>query len=387
MKVTFVSNYINHHQIPVCNAMVERLGDNFTFIQTEAMEEERVNMGWDSQSEKLPFVLCSYNEPEKCQSLIVESDIVIWGGLEDESMLQPRLDMGKIVFRYSERLYKEGQWKWISPRGLLKKYKDHTQYRKDRVFLLCAGAYVPSDFHIVRAYPHKMIKWGYFPETKRYNVDKLMEEKRSEKKEILWAARFIDWKHPELVVRLAEFLKDMHISFHITMIGVGELESNIQSEIEEKGLQEYITLAGVQTPEMVRVFMEKASIYIVTSDRQEGWGAVLNEAMNSGCAVVASHMIGAARYLINQGQNGFMYQDGKEQDLLEKVLELIQNSSKREELGRAAYNTIIEEWNAETAVSRLMLQFEEVIKNGDIADMWKSGPCSRAEIIGEKESI
>ena len=40
MKTTFVSNYINHHQIPFCDALYRRLGEDFTFIQTEPMEEE-----------------------------------------------------------------------------------------------------------------------------------------------------------------------------------------------------------------------------------------------------------------------------------------------------------------------------------------------------------
>lgn len=47
MKTVFVSNYINHHQIPFCNAMYAKLGDDFTFIQMEPMEEERIRMGWD----------------------------------------------------------------------------------------------------------------------------------------------------------------------------------------------------------------------------------------------------------------------------------------------------------------------------------------------------
>ena len=46
--------------------------------------------------------------------------------------------------------------------------------------------------------------------------------------------------------------------------------------------------------------MEESEIYLVTSDRKEGWGAVVNEAMNSGCAVVADHMIGAAPWMIRQ---------------------------------------------------------------------------------------
>ena len=42
IKVAFVSNYINHHQIPFCNAMYSLLDGAFFFIQTEPMEAERV---------------------------------------------------------------------------------------------------------------------------------------------------------------------------------------------------------------------------------------------------------------------------------------------------------------------------------------------------------
>ena len=43
----FVSNYLNHHQIPFCNAMYRLLKEQFLFIQTQAMEEERIRMGWN----------------------------------------------------------------------------------------------------------------------------------------------------------------------------------------------------------------------------------------------------------------------------------------------------------------------------------------------------
>ena len=58
MNVTFVSNYINHHQIPFCEAMVKSLGEgNFTFLQTMRMEKERLDMGWEDLSEDLPYVV------------------------------------------------------------------------------------------------------------------------------------------------------------------------------------------------------------------------------------------------------------------------------------------------------------------------------------------
>ena len=209
-KFVMVSNYLNHHQIPFCNAMYALLAGSFTFLQTEPVEEERLRMGWKEAD--YPYLVHYYKEPERGRQLIEEAEVVLFGGTDDESYIQERLQQKKTVIRYSERMYKEAQWKAISPRGLHKKYLDHTRYRKDPVYLLCAGAYVPSDFHIVRAYPGKMLKWGYFPEKKVYSVEQLMDAK--EPARILWAARMIDWKHPELPLRMAKSLKEQGVPFH-----------------------------------------------------------------------------------------------------------------------------------------------------------------------------
>ena len=56
--------------------------------------------------------------------------------------------------------------------------------------------------------------------------------------------------------------------------------------------------------------MNEASIFIFNSDRYEGWGAVVNEAMNSGCAVLVSHVCGAAPFLVKQNENGRVYEYG-----------------------------------------------------------------------------
>ena len=64
MKLTFVSNYINHHQIPMSNALYERLGENYRFIQTEPMEEDRVKMGWAAEVKDIPYLLKYYEEQE-----------------------------------------------------------------------------------------------------------------------------------------------------------------------------------------------------------------------------------------------------------------------------------------------------------------------------------
>lgn len=397
MNFVFVSNYLNHHQIPFCNAMYQELEGRFVFIQTEPMEEERLSMGWQEPKE-LPYLKYYQKESEGCQRLIEECDILLYGGTDEESYLRPRLALHKPVLRYSERLYKEGQWKAISPRGLKKKYDDHGRYRGEQVYLLCSGAYVPSDFHIVRAYPGKMYRWGYFPETKQYDIEKLLVQKGYQKngsKEvyILWAARFLKWKQPEIAVKTAHFLKEKEIRFHLDIIGGGEQEELLKELIIENELSDYVTLLGYRKPEEVRDYMERADIYLATSNRQEGWGAVINEAMNSGCAVVADHMMGAAPFLIRQEENGLLYEDGHQEQLNQMVEQLCRDQELRMHLGRSAYKTIVQCWNPENAaacllklIEQLKLVPQEKLPKRLQEPVWiADGPCSPAPVISERQ--
>lgn len=394
-KMIMVSNYINHHQIPFCNHMYKLLGGEFAFCQTEPMEEERIKMGWKDQ-EDLSYVIFYQEDPEKYQQWIDNCDVVFFGGTDEESYIGTRLNEKKPVIRYSERIYKEGQWKAVSPRGLRKKYLDHTRYRKDNVYMLCSGGYVSSDFSIVQAYPGKMLRWGYFPETKSYDIDALMEGKKPG--HILWAARFIDWKHPELPVETAKYLRDKGLDFHMDIIGGGEYEQMVSSLVEEYGLQNYVTLCGFKTPAEVRVAMEQADIFLQTSDRKEGWGAVINEAMNSGCAVVANHMIGAVPFLIRHGENGLIYKDGDKDQLFQLTESLILHREDCRRLGKKACETILGEWNAETAAERLcglcvrlhFLRQDDMSgmsmeKQKELLEAVQSGPCSQAPVVSERK--
>lgn len=367
--------------MPMATELYKELGDDYRFIETEPMEEERVKMGWNTDNNQVPFLMQYYKNPEESSKLILDSDVVVFGGCDDESYIEERLKAKKPVIRVSERLYKSGQWKAISPKGLLKKYKDHTRHNKDDVILLCAGAYVPSDFHIVRAYPGKMYRWGYFPPFVQQDIDKLVEtKKRNEKVKILWAGRFIDWKHPENAIDVAKYLKDNGIDFHMTVIGDGECKEALMNRAKEWGLDEKITFAGFQNPEAVREHMENHDIFLFTSDYLEGWGAVLNEAMNSACAVVANSATGATPYLINHGKNGFAYQNGRIDELCKYTLQLAKDSKLREKVSRDAYKTIEETWNAKVAAKQIlrlckMLTGESCDKEPD------NGPGSKARVI------
>lgn len=383
MQITFVSNYINHHQLPMSEALSELTGGNYTFIQTEPISGERVKMGWNANADEQDFVKKYYEEPDACRKLIMDSDVVISGGIEDESYVMERLLAGKFTIRYSESIYKEGRWKFITPRGLIRKYKEHIRFRNYPVYMLCSGAYVAGDFHLIGAYPGKMLKFGYFPRFVERAGEELDGDRDDNLVNILWVGRMIDWKHPEAVIGLAKRLADAGIDYKLTMIGRGELGQTVEEMISREGLGDRVTVIESMTPKEVRGYMRKADILVATSDRREGWGAVVNEAMNEGCAVVVSHEEGCATFLINDCVNGFIYRNGDMDDLLDKTTRLCESKDLRRRLGHCAYQTIRDTWNARIAASRL-IDFINDPKH-EIHDYEDNGPLSKAPILSPKK--
>ncbi len=388
MKITMISNYINHHQIPFCRELYQSPGVDFRFIQTEPMEEERIAMGWGLDAEKLPYVLFLDRDGQECEDWIRDSELLLAGWTRQENLLKERLEGGRITIRISERLYREGQWKVISPRGLLHKYREHTRYRRKNVFLLCAGAYVASDFSLVKAYPGKMFCFGYFPEMREYTQEELCrnhpwpEEANGQVIRLVWAGRFLPLKHPEQVIFLARELKKDGYRFHIDLIGGGPMEEELKEETIRKGLEKEITFHGFLSPEGVREIMEKSHIHLFTSNHLEGWGAVVNEAMNSGCVEVINVEAGAGPFLVKHGGNGLFYRGSDPTDLLRQVRYLLEHPAEGMRMGLAAYETIRREWNAPEAARRL-LNFYEQIKEGRIQPP-ASGPLSRAPVVSPR---
>lgn len=380
MTFTFVSNYINHHQIPLCEVLYKTLGENFTFVQTMPMEEERVAMGWGVDIQKLPYVLCLYEKEYECLKKIAESDVVLFGWTEREDIVASRLQSGRTTLRVSERLYREGQWKAISPRGLIAKYNEHIKYRRQNVCMLCAGAYTASDFNLIRAYPDKMFRWGYFTALRKYDETQLDAMKIQDGAlHIVWAGRFIPLKHPEYVVRLAKHLRDKGYQYHIHMLGDGELEPSMKQEVTHLGLSGYFTFYGYTEPEKVRDVMEQCHIHLFTSNYLEGWGAVVNEGMNSGCVEVVNAQVGAAPYLIRHGENGLVYPDDSYEKMEALVEDLFAHWDDRKQMGWAAYETIRDMWNAEHAAKELLRFVSDLQKSRIIAA--EDGPLSNAPVI------
>ena len=379
MTVVFASNYLNHHQLPFCKAMEKLTKEDFFFIATTPISEERAEFGYRDMNKSYSFVICAYEDKksmEKAITLINSADTVISGSVPEE-LLRERLENKKILFRYSERLYKQGYIYLFAPkrRAVIKKY--HLAYKDKPVYMLCASSFTAGDFALNGAYKNRCYKWGYFPEVKIHNLDSIFARKRvGNTVSILWAGRLIELKHPDVPILLAEKLKRNGFDFKLTIIGSGEMRDQLQVMIQKKDLSDCVTMTGSMSPEDVRTNMENSDIFLFTSDYHEGWGAVLNESMNSACAVVSSDAVGSTGFLVHHKENGLIYRSGSLQDLYMKTVALCKSAKVREQLGRAAYATILNEWNPEIAAERF-LELSRDLKSGKPTP-YNDGPCSAA---------
>ncbi|MBQ7214913.1 MAG: glycosyltransferase family 4 protein [Synergistaceae bacterium] len=383
-RLVFVSNYFNHHQKALAEEFVKIYGSDYVFVAMTPFNQKRLAIGYRDMNQA-PFVLRAYESPEagqEARNLINEAECVIVGGMP-VSVVSSRMAQGKLTFMQSERFFKGPIWKDLARFVKYRRYSGGRAQARDpkaKFYLLCASAFAAWDYNVCGLFRGKAYRWGYFPELKRYDdVDGLIS--RKEKGSILWAGRFLEWKHPDFAVRLAENLRAQGKAFRLKIIGSGEMQEELAGMIAAKNLNDCVELTGALPVEQVRTEMERAQIFLFTSDRGEGWGVVANEAMNSGCVLVAADRIGAVPYLVKDRHNGIVFRDRSIADLTEKVSAVLDEPERIRELGRAAYETVSGEWSAETAARRFVELSERLRVSEGIVRLWEDGPGSAAPVI------
>lgn len=377
MNIVYLSNFFNHHQKPLADEFYKSTNHHFWFVETQPMPESFKKTGYTEYKE--PYVLrYSDDNKENIEHLILEADAVIIGQAPI-TMIYKRIEDGKLFFRVSERRYKSflRYLKWP--------VYTYQSFSFNKGYLLAASAYASRDYVLSGMKPERCFKWGYFTEVKTYeDVDALIQNKhkaeQGRKVSMLWACRLIDWKHPELAVKLAKRLKADGYSFELKIAGMGTMEVQLKQMIHEDGLEDVVKMIGSQKQEVLRELMEQSEIFLSTSDQNEGWGATINESMNSACAVVASHAIGAIPFLIKDGVNGLIFKSKDLDSLYAKVKWLFDNPDERKRIGRNAYFTMGKTWNAKSACDNF-IQLVEAIKSGEDTPN-NEGPCSKAGIFG-----
>ena len=137
--------------------------------------------------------------------------------------------------------------------------------------------------------------------------------------------------HKLLIDAFSEVHKD-HPEYTLRIYGVGPLETELRARIEELGLSKSIELMG--TKKRVMFEIDKTEIFVLCSDF-EGFPNVLIEAMATQMPVIASDFAtGVARELITDGINGYLFDVGDKQGLIDALNNMIGRRNEFDGIGR-----------------------------------------------------
>lgn len=378
MVIAFFSNYFNHHQRPFAEAINAIEGVEYVFVCTTGVPEFRKRLGY--QEMKADYVLditISERNRLKALELARTADVAIFGGGKVHDFAVERLKLRKLTFDTSERRFKRGYINMLSPNLLRHQWMYWRYGRKAPFYMLCCSAYTANDFYFLRSFIGKCYKWAYFTQVNDLPIEEILVAKRQTRCKIMWCSRFIDWKHPEMCIELAKRLLSERANFEINMYGNGPLMENCRQLIMKENLSDYVFIMGNRCNDDILAAMQQHNIFLFTSDQNEGWGAVANEAMSNGCVLVGSDKIGAVPFLVKNNVNGRIFKSGDIESLYQTMKDLVSERTICEQLAREAYRCMKNIWSPENAAKNLLILIN-ALKCGQDTPIVE-GPCSKAK--------
>lgn len=351
MNITFFSNFLNSHQLPMALAFDAMVNVNYTFISL--METDHL-VGRESLDRDYAFVLREYEgEQQKMDAMrhALEDEVVVFGDMSGkEQYVKARAGTGKHFFRYSERLLKRGDWWRFVPPKIYRTWNWFGRYKNANMHVLCASAYTARDLELFGFPREKCLKWGYFPDAEVCEASHIALPGY---KTLCSAQRLIPWKRVDMQLRLAYRLKQEGYAFRLRIAGDGPERVRLEKIAHDLGVTECVEFLGELTHDETIELMRDSEIFLATSNRMEGWGATVNEAMASGCCVVASDAMGSVPYLIEDGVTGIIYKDGEDGDLFSRTALLFDGEVDVRFISSNAVIRLRDVWGASSAARAL----------------------------------
>lgn len=347
MRILFYESIVSPHQMPLCNALADKLGEgNFCYCATASISEERRKLGWDEEAR--PWITKREGGlgTEEISRFAKEFD-VLFTWLLDPQLIAGFTEAGKKVVYASERYFKP-------PFGMIGRLP--FQEKRSRMSLASGlmrsckrFLYLPTGIHAARDMARlcglyngdmrcllnapelgfdkkpggrievrgqslvdsrqycldKMRMWGYFVAPSKNNAPSAPEASNTSADEIkvLWVGRLLEWKRVDTIVRA--------VGKHADLKRVDNSLPKITLDIygsgpEEKRLKNlavrYVDVINFYPPvpmDDVRKLMREHDVYVLSSNGYEGWGAVVSEAMEEDMRIVGTYEAGSSATMLS----------------------------------------------------------------------------------------
>lgn len=307
MRLVFWQNCLSPHQLPyIVHLMDDKRVDEVVFVAIEKVSDERKKMGW--KIERYDGIenckVCVDPDDDMVENLLAfeqERSVHIFSGIHGFPFV---FDCLKRSLKYNVRRgiitelpntfafgRKNGKPLWVHQ---IRFWLQDRKYAKHIDYVFAMGQSAVQYFRRVYA------NWRVFPFM--YCTDSVynrtIPETQTGPTKFVFVGSLSYWKSPLMISNSFASCKKRDESFnsYVTFVGDGKLRTKIEKHAQENKLQNFIRVVGFQPQSDISKWLAENDILILPSI-YDGWGAVVNEALQAGLYVICSDACGAADLL------------------------------------------------------------------------------------------
>lgn len=314
MEFVFWQNMLSIHQSALIKALA-RDHDVLLAVQTD-FEGERRASGWTVPDMGNARILLSPTPREAEETVRAHpAAIHVFSGINTYPMVyaafKQAVRSGLKIMVYAEPYRRQG---W---RGALRTFKYRllqARYGKKITALLATGRLGVECYRRAGFPENSIFEWGYFTESAEpADASAAPAPGPGEKPDLLFVGQLVPRKNVLPFLRAARQCSGAFRRCHV--VGDGPLRE--QAALEAEGCAQ-ISLLGTQGNEETRGLMRRCDLLVLPS-LFDGWGAVVNEALQAGMRVLCSTACGAASLLDGHDRGGTF--DPAQPDSLPRALQ------------------------------------------------------------------
>lgn len=321
----FWQNILSPHQLPFLEKLVElKPNQEILLIVEKSTNSHRIELGWRFNKNINIDIIENPNMKKIFQLLNRKNSIHFFSGIFAYKLIRK-------AFLLS--IYKKSIISIISEapdlrgiKGSIRKFASIFIERplKNRI----------SSVYEIGKECNNWYKWCGYDERKIFNFGYCVKNSSANvvannfpQHRFIFVGRLIKLKNLSYLIHVLSLIPKK--SWSLTIVGCGEELSNLQNQTNELKLNSNIVYRGVIDNENISSELAMHDTLLLPSN-YDGWGAVINEAINAGVYVICSNRCGAAEIIANN-KIGLIFDIEDETSLL-NMLNLRIKKGKRTEI-------------------------------------------------------
>ncbi|WP_149240106.1 glycosyltransferase family 4 protein [Dyadobacter sp. 32] len=192
------------------------------------------------------------------------------------------------------------------------------------------------------------------------NVMKQPDILPSNPNRLIHVGRLVKWKRVDMLIQSVKDLKDELSDIELVIVGFGPEEESLKELTERLNLSNDVRfVGGVYDSLTLGRYLHNSSVYVLG-----GMGGLsINDAMCFAKPVICSVADGTEKRLVQDGYNGYYFENGDQKSLNSTIRKLLKDPDKIKIFGDNSLKTIKEKVNIHTVLREYDAAFRYVLQH------------------------